>query len=101
MSIEPLSWGRGSTLNAVESNTDTAGTSEPQRWSVPARSANLEAVRAALTSKESLGVVITGGRGVGKSSLARTAVAELGPDVWTLQLRSGPAAATTPYGCLA
>ncbi len=77
------------------------GTPEPQRWSAPARSANLEAVRNALTSKDSLGVVITGGRGVGKSSLARTAVSELGPDVWTLQLRSGPAGANTPYGCLA
>jgi DNA-binding NarL/FixJ family response regulator len=45
-------------------------------------------------------VVITGGRGVGKSSLARAAVKELGPDVWSLQLRSGPAGSTTPYGCL-
>jgi DNA-binding CsgD family transcriptional regulator len=101
MSIEPLSWGRGSPLNDVELRTDTAGVSEPQRWSVPARSANLEAVRTALTGLDSLGVVITGGRGVGKSSLARTAVSELGPDVWTLQLRSGPSSGTTPYGCLA
>ncbi|WP_457966378.1 LuxR C-terminal-related transcriptional regulator [Arthrobacter sp. D1-29] len=101
MSIEPLSWGRGSTLNAVESRTNVADTSDLHRWSVPARSANLEAVRTALTSKDSLGVVITGARGVGKSSLARTAVSELGPDVWALQLRSGPTAAKTPYGCLA
>jgi len=101
MSIEPLSWGRGSTLNDVELHTEPAVQTEQQRWSTPARSANLEAVRNALTGKESLGVVITGGRGVGKSSLARTAVAELGPDVWTLQLRSGLAGAKTPYGCLA
>jgi DNA-binding NarL/FixJ family response regulator/tetratricopeptide (TPR) repeat protein len=101
MSIEPLSWGRGSTLNEVESHTDTASSSELHRWSVPARSANLQAVRTALTSQDSLGVVITGGRGVGKSSLARTAVSELGPDVWTLQLRSGVSTAKTPYGCLA
>ncbi|HEY9357336.1 MAG TPA: LuxR C-terminal-related transcriptional regulator [Arthrobacter sp.] len=100
MSIEPLSWGRGSTLSDVELNTDTAVQSEHQRWSVPARSANLEAVRTALTSKDSLGVIITGGRGVGKSSLARTAVSELGPDVWALQLRSGHPASKTPYGCL-
>jgi DNA-binding NarL/FixJ family response regulator len=100
MSIEPLSWGRGSTLNDVELHTDTAAFSE-QQWSVPARSANLEAVRAALTSKDSLGVIITGGRGVGKSSLARTAVADLGPDVWALQLRSGHPSSKTPYGCLA
>jgi DNA-binding NarL/FixJ family response regulator len=101
MSIEPLSWRRGSALNDVEPHTDTAGTSELQGWSAPARSANLEAVRTALTSKDSLGVVITGGRGVGKSSLARTAVSELGPEVWTLQLRSATTAAKTPYGCLA
>jgi hypothetical protein len=101
MSIEPLSWGRGSSLNDVGLRTDTTGISEPQRWSVPARSANLEAVRVALTSADSLGVVITGGRGVGKSSLARTAVSDLGPDVWTLQLRSGSSSAKTPYGCLA
>lgn len=100
MSIEPLSWGRGSTLNDVEPNTDTAVLSEQQRWSVPARSANLEAVRTALTSKDSLGVIITGGRGVGKSSLARTAVADLGPDIWALQLRSGHPSSKTPYGCL-
>lgn len=101
MSIEPLSWGRGSPLNDVGHRTDAAGISEPQRWSVPARGANLETVRTALTSVDSLGVVITGGRGVGKSSLARTAVSELGPEIWTLQLRSGPATAKTPYGCLA
>jgi hypothetical protein len=67
---------------------------------MPARSANLEAVRTALVSEDSLGVVITGGRGVGKSSLARAAVSDLGADVWSLQLRSGPAGANTPYGCL-
>ena len=100
MSIEPLSWGRGSALNDVEPNTDAAAQSEQQRWSVPARSANLDAVRTALTSKDSLGVIITGGRGVGKSSLARTAVADLGPDIWALQLRSGDPSSKTPYGCL-
>lgn len=67
---------------------------------MPARSANLDAVRTALTSENSLGVVITGARGVGKSSLARAAVADLGPDVWSLQLRSGPSGPSTPYGCL-
>ncbi|MCU1435820.1 MAG: helix-turn-helix transcriptional regulator [Pseudarthrobacter sp.] len=101
MSIEPLSWGRGSPRNDLELRTEAGGTSEPQRWSVPARSANLEAVRNALTSPDSLGVVVTGGRGVGKSSLARTAVSELGPDVWTLQLRCGSTTGDTPYGCLA
>ena len=100
MSIEPLSWGRGSTPHDVGLNRDTSGKREGQLWSAPARGANLESVRTALTSADSLGVVITGGRGVGKSSLARAAVMELGPDVWSLQLRSGPAGSTTPYGCL-
>jgi DNA-binding NarL/FixJ family response regulator len=101
MSIEPLSWERGSQLNDPDVRTENVGMSEAQRWSAPARSANLEAVRTALTSAGSLGVVITGGRGVGKSSLARTAVSELGPDVWSLQLRCGTATGDTPYGCLA
>ena len=100
MSIEPLSWGRGATPQGAGLQTEPSGTPGGQRWSAPARSANLEAVRAALTTEDSLGVVITGGRGVGKSSLARAAVADLGPDAWSLQLRSGPAGANTPYGCL-
>ena len=71
-----------------------------QQWSAPARGANLDSVRTALTSEDSLGVVITGSRGVGKSSLARAAVNDLGPDVWSLQLRSAPAGSSAPYGCL-
>ncbi|ADX72427.1 response regulator containing a CheY-like receiver domain and an HTH DNA-binding domain protein [Pseudarthrobacter phenanthrenivorans Sphe3] len=100
MSIEPLSWGRGSTPHDVGPKKDTSGTPEGQLWSAPARGAHLESVRSALTREDSLGVVITGGRGVGKSSLARAAVMDLGPDVWSLQLRSGPAGSSTPYGCL-
>ncbi|WP_459790335.1 LuxR C-terminal-related transcriptional regulator [Arthrobacter sp. AD-310] len=99
MSIEPLSWGRGSTPHDVGQRPHSTGAPGPH-WSAPARSANLDAVRTALTTENSLGAVITGGRGVGKSSLARAAVADLGPDVWSLQLRSGPAGSTTPYGCL-
>ncbi|MGF9647530.1 LuxR C-terminal-related transcriptional regulator [Pseudarthrobacter oxydans] len=100
MSIEPLSWGRGATSHDVGLHTENSGAPGAQQWSAPARGANLEAVRTALVSEDSLGVVITGGRGVGKSSLARAAVSDLGPDVWSLQLRSGPAGANTPYGCL-
>ena len=99
MSIEPLSWGRGSAPHDTGLRTPAQGIPGPQ-WSAPARSGNLESVRSALTADNSLGVVITGGRGVGKSSLARAAVTDLGPDVWSLQLRSGPAGSTTPYGCL-
>ncbi|MHC6591084.1 helix-turn-helix transcriptional regulator [Arthrobacter sp. C152] len=99
MSIEPLSWGRGSIPPDDGLPTKPSAATEGQ-WSAPARSVNLEAVRTALTSENSLGVVITGGRGVGKSSLARAAVADLGPDVWSLQLRTGPSGSATPYGCL-
>ncbi|MCT9626525.1 helix-turn-helix transcriptional regulator [Pseudarthrobacter equi] len=99
MSIEPLSWGRGSAPHDTGLRTPAQGIPGPQ-WSAPARSGNLESVRSALTADNSLGVVITGGRGVGKSSLARAAITDLGPDVWSLQLRSGPAGSTTPYGCL-
>lgn len=99
MSIEPLSWGRGSTPQDVGLRTQASGDTGPH-WSAPARSANLDAIRTALTAENSLGAVITGGRGVGKSSLARAAVADLGPDVWSLQLRSGPTGSSTPYGCL-
>ncbi|MFP5312174.1 MAG: helix-turn-helix transcriptional regulator, partial [Actinomycetes bacterium] len=67
---------------------------------MPARSASVEAVRTALTSEGSLGAVITGARGVGKSSLARAAVADLGPDIWSLQLRAAPSGSAAPYGCL-
>ncbi|WP_457949112.1 LuxR C-terminal-related transcriptional regulator [Pseudarthrobacter sp. alpha12b] len=100
MSIEPLSWGRGSMPQGDGLPTPTSGAPEGQQWSMPARSANLDAVRTALTSENSLGVVITGAKGVGKSSLARAAVADLGPDIWSLQLRNVPSGSTTPYGCL-
>lgn len=100
MSNEPLSWGRGSASHSVALRTRASSAPEVPHWSAPARSANLEAVRAALTREGSLGAVITGPRGVGKSSLARAAVADLGQDAWPLQLRCGPAGAATPYGCL-
>ncbi|MDQ0732875.1 helix-turn-helix transcriptional regulator [Arthrobacter sp. B1I2] len=100
MSIEPLSWERGSTPQGDGLPTPPSRAPEGQKWSVPARSANLDAVHAALTSENSFGVVITGARGVGKSSLARAAVTDLGPDIWSLQLRSGHSGSTAPYGCL-
>ncbi|WP_432245822.1 LuxR C-terminal-related transcriptional regulator [Arthrobacter sp. G.S.26] len=100
MSIEPLSWGRGSTPNGAGLRSQAPAMPGIQQWSAPARGANLDSVRTALTSEDSLGVVITGSRGVGKSSLARAAVNDLGPDVWSLQLRSAPAGSSAPYGCL-
>jgi DNA-binding NarL/FixJ family response regulator len=101
MSIEPLSWERGSAASAPAEPRTLTGAQDQHRWSVPARSADLGHIRTALTQPDSLGVVITGGRGVGKSSLARAAVADLGPGVWSLQLRNTMPGAKTPYGCLA
>lgn len=101
MSIEPLNWGRGSSGSALAEPSGFTGRDEHQRWSLPARSADLAHIRSALTDPDSLGVVITGARGVGKSSLARTALMELGPETFTLQLRNTLAGSKTPYGCLA
>ncbi|CAM3162686.1 Putative HTH-type transcriptional regulator/MT0914 [Arthrobacter ulcerisalmonis] len=100
MSIEPLDWGRGSQSAAVAQPRQTGPLPSAPAWSASARSGTLEAAVAALTRANSLGVVITGGRGVGKSSLARAAVTELGPETYSLQLRSSPLGPETPYGCL-
>lgn len=100
MSIEPLSWGRGSGFHDAGLHAPVSAASANGKWSAGARSAKLEAVREALTNEKSFGVAITGGRGVGKSSLARAAVSSLGEDVCFLQVRNGPAGAGTPYGCL-
>src|SRR5215218_3996877 len=61
MSIEPLSWERGSAAASglAQPRTPT-GAHDQHRWSVPARSADLGHIRTALTDPDSLGVVITG-----------------------------------------
>ncbi|WP_426998652.1 LuxR C-terminal-related transcriptional regulator [Pseudarthrobacter sp. N5] len=101
MSTEPLSWGRGSTGSTLAAPADSSVNAGHHQWTLPARSADVETIRAALTEPESLGVVVTGARGVGKSSLARTVVDELGPRVFGLQLRNTMTGSKTPYGCLA
>ena len=73
---------------------------ERVRWSVLARPAETEAARAALTAAGSLGIVITGPPGVGKSFLASGIAGTLGPGAHTVHIRSTEAASRADYGSL-
>lgn len=100
MSVEPLNWGRGATQPSVLPSTAAGLNSDGQRWSVAARGPEVQAIQRALREHGSVGVALTGARGMGKSSLARAAIAALGPEIYALQLRSNLAGSRTPYGCL-
>ncbi|MET4094481.1 helix-turn-helix transcriptional regulator [Arthrobacter sp. UYCu712] len=99
MSRDSLGWGNVSTTLAP-AEEHTAGPVNRHRWSGLARSADADRVREALLADGRTGVVVTGGRGVGKTLVGRTALAGFGPEFYTLQLRSPGAGAATPYGCL-
>ncbi|WP_211882725.1 helix-turn-helix transcriptional regulator [Pseudarthrobacter albicanus] len=101
MSRDSLGRGDVSTTLAPAEEEQAAGPVNRHRWSGLARSADADRVRTALLAEDRMGVVITGDRGVGKSLVGRTALAGLGPDIYTLQLRSSGPGAATPYGCLA
>jgi len=101
MSRDSLGWGNVSTTLAPAEVQRAAGPVNRHAWSGLARGADAERVRNALTAPESMGVVITGDRGVGKSLVGRSALAGFGPDVFTLQLRTSGSGSATPYGCLA
>ncbi len=101
MSRDSLGWGNVSTTLAPAEEKDSAGSVTGHRWSVLARAADADRVRIALLADDSMGVIITGDRGVGKSLVGRTALAGFGPDVHTLQLRTSGPGTATPYGCLA
>lgn len=101
MSRDSLGWGNVSTALAPAEVQEAAGPVNRHAWSGLARGADADRVRAALTAPDSMGVVITGDRGVGKSLVGRSALAGFGPDVFTLQLRSSGSGSATPYGCLA
>ncbi|MDQ0757140.1 LuxR C-terminal-related transcriptional regulator [Arthrobacter sp. B3I4] len=101
MSRDSLGWVNVSVTLAPAEDQHAAGPVSKHGWSGLARGADAERVRSALNAPDGMGVVITGDRGVGKSLVGRSAVAGLGPDVYTLQLRSSGAGSTTPYGCLA
>ena len=101
MSRDLLGWGNVSTTLAPAEEGAAAGPLDRHRWSGLARNADADRVRSALLAEDRMGVVITGDRGVGKTQVGRAAVAGLGPDVYTLQLRSSGPGSATPYGCLA
>ena len=101
MSRDSLGWGDVSITLAPAEEEHAAGPVNRHRWSGLARNADADRVRTALLAEDRMGVVITGDRGVGKSLVGRTALAGLGPDIYTLQLRSSGPGAATPYGCLA
>ena len=101
MSRDSLGWGNVSITLAPAEDQHAAGPVNRHAWSGLARGADADRVRAALIAPESMGVVITGDRGVGKSLVGRSALAGFGPDVYTLQLRTSGPGAATPYGCLA
>ncbi|QDW29151.1 helix-turn-helix transcriptional regulator [Arthrobacter sp. KBS0702] len=100
MSRDSLGWGHVSITLAPAEEQHAAGPVNRHAWSGLARGADADRVRTALTAPESMGVVITGDRGVGKSLVGRSALAGFGPDVYTLQLRTSGPGAATPYGCL-
>ncbi|MEC5190372.1 MULTISPECIES: helix-turn-helix transcriptional regulator [unclassified Arthrobacter] len=101
MSRESLGWGNVSTTLAPAEQEPVTGLLDRHRWSGLARNADADRVRGALLADEHVGVVITGDRGVGKTQVGRAVIAGLGPDVYTLQLRSAGPGSATPYGCLA
>lgn len=100
MSVEQLNWGQGSTQRATVPSAAAVLNHDPHSWSVAARSAEVQAIQRALREPGFVGVVLTGARGVGKSSLARTAISGLDKKIHAVQLRSNPADSRTPYGCL-
>ncbi|KRE77382.1 helix-turn-helix transcriptional regulator [Arthrobacter sp. Soil763] len=101
MSRDSLGWGNVSTAPAPAGMRQAAGPANKHAWSGLARGADAGRVRNALEAPGSMGVVVTGDRGVGKSLVGRSALAGLGPQVFALQLRTSGAGANTPYGCLA
>ncbi|MGO4492414.1 LuxR C-terminal-related transcriptional regulator [Arthrobacter sp. 2YAF22_2] len=99
MSRDSLGWGDVPITSAPAGYA--AGTVNRHAWAGLARGAYADRVREALAAPSGMGVVITGDRGVGKSLVGRSALASLGPDVYTVQLRSSGSGTSTPYGCLA
>ncbi|HEV7167681.1 MAG TPA: LuxR C-terminal-related transcriptional regulator [Micrococcaceae bacterium] len=70
------------------------------KWPVLARNAEIESAKDLLLDDEKLGVVISGEKGVGKSTVANAIVAELGHGYFPLHLRSSFTSSSVPYNCL-
>ncbi|MET3811714.1 LuxR C-terminal-related transcriptional regulator [Arthrobacter sp. UYEF3] len=101
MSRDSLGWGNVPITLALAGDQHAAGALNRHAWARLSRGADADRVLAALAARDGMGVVITGDRGVGKSLVGRSALAGLGPDFHTVQLRSPGSGTSTPYGCLA
>lgn len=72
---------------------------ERLKWAMLVRQTEVSRAAAALKAPASLGAVVTGPPGVGKSFLASAVLSELGPAVFPLRIRTASSAAT-PYASL-
>ena len=70
------------------------------QWAMLVRQGELEAATRALEARGSLGTVISGPPGVGKSFLASAVLTSLGSRVYPLRLRTSTTGPTTAYACL-
>ena len=87
MSRDSLGWGNVSIALAPAEVQEAAGAVNRHAWSGLARGADADRVRNALTAPDSMGVVITGDRGVGKSLVGRSALAGFGSDDLTIEAK--------------
>jgi DNA-binding CsgD family transcriptional regulator len=84
---------RASTPPAITATAD---------WPLTGRASELAAITEAMTNDDSRGVVLIGAAGVGKSRLAREAVAIAAARGWTVRgVAATSAAATIPFGAFA
>ncbi|MDJ0319664.1 LuxR family transcriptional regulator [Pseudarthrobacter sp. PS3-L1] len=100
MSAEPLEGDSGLPPAMAMPLTVSGVEADHRQWSVSARSEDLRAIGTALTSDNVFGVVLTGEYGAGKAAIARTAVTDLGPGVYSVRLRSHPALSNEPYASI-
>ncbi|MDQ4504329.1 LuxR C-terminal-related transcriptional regulator [Sinomonas sp. ASV322] len=70
------------------------------RWAMLVRQGELDAAVQALTDRHSLGTVVTGPPGVGKSFLASAVLNSLGSEIYPLRLRTSTTGPTSDYACL-
>lgn len=70
------------------------------RWAMLVRQGELDAAIRALKGPGSLGTVVTGPPGVGKSFLASAVLSSLGTSVYPLRLRTSTIGPSSAYACL-
>ncbi|MGN6404837.1 LuxR C-terminal-related transcriptional regulator [Sinomonas sp.] len=70
------------------------------RWAMLVRQDELDAATHALLDPDSLGTVVTGPPGVGKSFLASAVLSALGSDAYPLRLRTSTTGHSSDYACI-